>query len=327
MITALVTGSSGQDGLLLSQLLLSEGFRVVGLYRSEGPSVTRVRQLAPGVELVKGDIKDRACLDEVIARTRPDEIYNLAAFSSVAKSWEQVDEVMATNTIGVVNLLEAIRSWGDALGKQPRFYQASSSEMYGLVMESPQDERTRFHPRSPYGVSKLAAHQLTVNYRESYGMFACSGILFNHESRYRETHFVTRKITRGVAAIRCGIESEIVLGDLDVSRDWGDARDYVNAMRLMLRQSSPDDYVIASGESRSLREFLTIAFGTVGINDWERYVRSDRALFRPVEVGRLVGDANKARSVLGWRPRYGFEQTVSEMVESDLEQLRRDNSA
>ena len=322
MTTALVTGAAGQDGVLLCQLLLSHGVRVVGLVRSEGSAAARLRAMAPGAELVHGDITDRAGLDQLMARYDPDEVYNLAAMSSVAKSWALVDDVMATNTIGVVNLLEAVRAQAATSGRLARLYQASSSEMFGLPTDVPQDEDTRFHPRSPYAVSKLAAHHLTVNYRESYGMFACSGILFNHESPLREPHFVTRKITRGAAAISVGAQSELLLGDLDIRRDWGDARDSVEAMRLMLGHREPGDYVVATGQSHSLRDFLTIAFGAAGIDNWEPYVRFDPTMLRPVEVGNLVGNSSKARAVLGWSPRWTFEQTVVEMVEADLALLR-----
>lgn len=323
MTTALVTGAAGQDGLLLCQLLLSSDAHVVGLVRSEDVSADRLRALAPGTELARGDIRDRTCLDNLIARIDPDEIYNLAAISSVARSWVHVNDVMATNTIGVVNLLEAIRAYGAASGRMPRFYQASSSEMFGLPTDAPQNEDTRFHPRSPYAVSKLAAHHLTVNYRESYGMFACSGILFNHESPLRETHFVTRKITRAAAAISLGVQDELVLGNLEAFRDWGNARDYVEVMRLMLAHPEPADYVVATGKSHSLRDFLTVAFAAAGLPDWEPFVRSDPSLLRPVEVGNLVGDSSKARELLGWSPRRGFDETVAEMVEADLAQLRR----
>jgi GDPmannose 4,6-dehydratase len=320
--TALVTGAAGPDGVLLCQLLLSSDVRVMGLVRSSNALSDRLRVMAPGVERVRGDLTDRAGLSTLVARLQPDEVYNLAAMSSVAQSWALVDDVMATNTMGVVNLLEVLREHAQLSGRTPRFYQASSSEMFGLPAESPQDEETRFHPRSPYAVSKLAAHHLTINYRESYGMFACSGILYNHESPLREPHFVTRKITRAAAAIALGRQSELVLGDLDVSRDWGSARDYVEAMRLMLAHSEPDDYVVATGRSRTLREFLAVAFAAAGITDWEPYVRSDPALRRPVEVGNLVGDASKAKRVLGWSPRWTFEETIAEMVEADLALLR-----
>jgi len=321
MRTALIVGAAGQDGVLLAQLLLAEGGRVVGMVRSSGAHARRLKQLAPGIEVVFGDVTDRARLDVVMAEVRPDEVYSLAALSSVGRSWELVDEVMAVNTIGVVNLLEAVRAAGERSGLRARFYQASSSEMFGLPERSPQDENTGFHPRSPYAVSKLAAHHMTVNYRESYGMFACSGILYNHESPLREPHFVTRKITQGVAAIKLGRQDELVLGDLDVWRDWGHARDYVAAMRLIMRHDTPGDYIVATGRSRSLREFIATAFAQAGIQEWEPYIRSDPALRRPVEVAGLAGDASKARRELGWSPRHTFEEMVAEMVAADLDLL------
>jgi GDPmannose 4,6-dehydratase len=252
----------------------------------------------------------------------PDEVYNLAAFSSVARSWAQAHEVVETNTLAVVGLLEEVRAHQESSGHLVRFYQASSSEMFGSPTESPQTELTAVHPRSPYGVAKSAAHYMTVNYRESYGMFACSGILYNHESPLREPHFVTRKISMGVAAMATGQADRLQLGTIDVSRDWGYAPDYVRAMWLMLQHDQPGDYVVASGRSRTLREFLTIAFSCVGIDDWSDLVVSDDTLKRPAEVVGLVGDASKARSTLGWAPTKDFTGIVAEMVEHDLARLR-----
>jgi GDPmannose 4,6-dehydratase len=318
---ALVLGAAGQDGVLLARLLRSSGMQVYGLVRAHGEASQRLTAMAPGIEILLGDITDRARLEDVFVQTCPDYVYNLAALSSVARSWSTVERVMEVNTIGVVNVLEAIRTFAAKCGTSPRFCQASSSEMFGLPEQSPQNEQSGFHPRSPYGVSKLAAHHLTVNYRESYGLFACSGILFNHESPLRELHFVTRKITHGVAAIKLGLATELVLGNLDIQRDWGHARDYVAAMRLMIEHHRPDDYVVATGQSRSLREFLSTAFDVAGVPAWEQYVRSDPALLRPVEVAGLVGDAGKARRELGWTIEYSFDDMVAEMVVADLRRL------
>jgi GDPmannose 4,6-dehydratase len=319
--TALVTGAGGQDGVLLCRLLVREGARAVGMVRS-ADGAQRLAQFAPGTEVVQGDVTDRDRLAEVLGDTGAEQVYNLAAISSVGRSWQLVDDVMAVNTIGVVNLLEVIRRQVDDTGRPVRFYQASSSEMFGLPTVSPQDETTNFHPRSPYAVSKLAAHHLTINYRESYDLFACSGILYNHESPLREPHFVTRKITRAAAAIALGKQDELLLGNLDVRRDWGHAEDYVEAMWRMLQGDQPGDYIVATGRGRSLTDFIEAAFAAAGIADWRPYVRSDPALRRPVEVGDLVGDAAKARRVLGWTPRHTFEDLVAEMVETDLRLMR-----
>jgi GDPmannose 4,6-dehydratase len=315
--TALVTGAAGQDGVLLCRLLVRNGMRAVAMVRSAADR-ERLEALAPGAEPIEGDVTDGDRLSDVLAQAEADQVYNLAAISSVGRSWELVDQVMNVNTIGVVNLLEAVRRTADRTGRQIRFYQASSSEMFGLPTVTPQDEQTNFHPRSPYAVSKLAAHHLTINYRESYGLFACSGILYNHESTLREPHFVTRKITRAAAAISLGKQDELVLGNIDVRRDWGHAEDYVEAMWRMLQHDVPGDYVVATGRSRALTDFLAAAFAAVGIQDWRPYVRSDPSLQRPVEVGDLVGDAGKAHRVLGWKPRRTFEDLVAEMVEADL---------
>lgn len=326
MTTALILGAAGQDGILLSRLLLASGVRVVGLVRP-GAAEDRLRRLAPGVEITAGDVTDSERLGEVLDQYLPEQIYNLAALSSVGRSWELVEEVMAVNTMTVVHLLEGARRLQARAGGQVRFYQASSSEMFGLSVVSPQDEDTNFHPRSPYAVAKLAAHHLTINYRESYGLFACSGILYNHESPLREPHFVTRKITQAAAAISLGLTDQLTLGTLDVARDWGHAADYVDAMWRIMQHDQPGDYIVATGRGRTLREFLGVAFGVVGIEDWEPYVRCDLALRRPVEVGNLVGNADKARRVLGWTPRHTFEDMVTEMVDADLRLLRDQNPA
>ena len=316
---ALVTGASGQDGLLLAELLQQQGYRVWGLVRGgDGPRIELLRTRTPGLEVVHGDLCDRELVARTLREVAPHEVYNLAAFSSVARSWTHAREVMEVNALAVVNLLDEIRGLQDELGRGVRFYQASSSEMFGAPAASPQTESTALHPRSPYGVAKSAAHLLTMNYRESYGLFACSGILYNHESPLREPHFVTRKITQGVAAIAQGRADNLRLGTLDVTRDWGWAPDYVRAMWLMLQHDEPGDYVVATGSSRTLTDFLTAAFARVGIDDWTGLVRSDESLRRPAEVVGLVGDATKARTTLGWESTVGFEEIVARMVEHDL---------
>jgi GDPmannose 4,6-dehydratase len=315
--SVLITGAAGQDGILLAELLHHEGYDVWALVRPGSRGIAELTRRVPDVRLLLGDVQDRVCLREAIGAAQPAEIYNLAAISSVGRSWELVEQVMAVNAMGAMNVLEELRGFAVTSGGSPRFYQASSSEMFGLVAESPQREGTPFHPRSPYGVSKSAAHFLTVNYRESYGLFACSGILYNHESPLREPHFVTRKITQGVAAIERGLSDHIELGTLDVSRDWGYAPDYVRAMWLMLQQDEPDDYIVASGQQRTLEEFLATAFRCIGVDDWRPYIKVDDTLKRPAEVRGLVGDASKARSRLGWAPSVGFEEMISIMVEHD----------
>jgi GDPmannose 4,6-dehydratase len=316
---ALITGANGQDGILLAELLVGEGYQVWGLVRDDGPRTELLRDRVPGITVLRGDLCDRGLLTSSLEAVRPHEVYNLAAFSSVARSWGQAREVMEVNSLAVVDLLEAVRAQNAASDQAIRFYQASSSEMFGTPAVSPQTEETAFHPRSPYGVAKSAAHLLTLNYRESYGMFACSGILYNHESPLREPHFVTRKITQGVAAIAKGEANHLELGTLDVARDWGWAPDYVRAMWLMLQHDEPGDYIVASGQSHTLREFLSVAFACVGIDDWSTYVVTDPALVRPAEVMGLVGDASKAQKVLGWQPTVPFEEIVERMVRHDLE--------
>jgi GDPmannose 4,6-dehydratase len=315
---ALVTGANGQDGILLAELLVAQGYQVWGLVRGDGARTDLLRSRAPEVHLLRGDLCDRDLLVRALAEVRPHEVYNLAAFSSVGRSWSHAREVMEVNSLAVVTLLDEIRRLQDEIGRPVRFYQASSSEMFGTPAVAPQTEETAFHPRSPYGVSKSAAHLLTMNYRESYGLFACSGILYNHESPLREPHFVTRKITLGVAAIAQGRMDRLRLGTLDVARDWGWAPDYVRAMWLMLQHDQPGDYIVASGRSRTLTEFLDAAFAHVGIDDWSSLVVSDDSLRRPAEVVGLVGDAGKARTVLGWEPTIPFEEIVARMVEHDL---------
>jgi GDPmannose 4,6-dehydratase len=318
--TALILGAGGQDGILLSRLLVDHGLRVIGLVRP-GAAEDRLRRLAPGVEVTVGDVTDAVRLGEVLDQYLPEQIYNLAALSSVGRSWKLVESVMAVNAMSVVHLLEGVRRLQAQADGPVRFYQASSSEMFGLPSTSPQDENTNFHPRSPYAVSKLAAHHLTINYRESYGLFACSGILYNHESPLREPHFVTRKISRAAAAISLGLTDRLTLGTLDVARDWGHAEDYVEAIWRITQHHQPGEYIVATGRSRTLREFLGVAFGAVNIKDWERYVRCDPELRRPIEVSNLVGNPDKAHRVLGWTPRHTFEDMVTEMVDSDLRLL------
>ena len=317
--TALITGAAGQDGILLAELLVEQGYLVWGLVRDGAQRAALLRQRVPTMQLLHGDLGERDVLVEAVRTSAPDEVYNLAAFSSVARSWSHVHEVMEINALAVVTLLEELRTRQDATGQRVRFYQASSSEMFGTPSVSPQTEETAFHPRSPYGVAKSAAHLLTMNYRESYDMFACSGILYNHESPLREPHFVTRKITAGVAAIAQGRADRLELGTLDVARDWGWAPDYVRAMWLMLQHDVPGDYIVASGRSRTLREFISAAFTCVGIDDWSNLVVSDEGLMRPAEVVGLVGDPTKARKVLGWESTMPFEEIVARMVRHDLD--------
>jgi len=321
MRSALITGAAGQDGILLAELLVREGYDVWTLVRAETARTAELRRRVPEARVLVGDVEDRESLRTVLSLSRPGEVYNLAALSSVGRSWELVDRVMAVNAMGAMNLLEEVRRFGREFGIEPRYYQASSSEMFGAAPESPQHEGTPFHPRSPYGVSKSAAHFLTINYRESYGMFACSGILYNHESPLREPHFVTRKISMGVAAIERGDATHIQLGTLDVARDWGYAPDYVRAMWLMLQHDEPADYIVATGQARTLSEFLSTAFACIGVTDWQPYIKVDDALRRPAEVGGLVGNAKKARRALGWEHSRSFEEMVSIMVEHDLERL------
>ncbi len=316
---ALITGLTGQDGHFLATLLVDKGYEVSALVRrTYDPRCDLLRQELPTVRLLEGDLRDAESLLGVIGASQPDEVYNLAGFSAVGLSWQEAELASDVTGMGVLRLLEALRTYtaGD-MGKV-RFYQASSSEMFGQPLESPQTEVTAFHPRSPYGVAKAFAHHMTINFRESYGAFACCGILYNHESPRRGSSFVTRKITRGAARISLGLQDELVLGNIDVRRDWGHAADYVQAMWLMLQAERPDDYVVATGVTHSLRDLLEIAFARVGIEDWQGRVRQDPAFFRPADVSELCGDASKARDVLGWSPTRTFEQTVHEMVDADL---------
>ena len=319
MKRALITGITGQDGSNLAELLVEKGYEVTGIVRrSSAPNLWRIEHLLDRIELRPGDLLDQLSLMKVLAEVRPHEMYNLAAMSFVPASWDQPMLTGEFNAQGVTRLLEAIRQ----VDPEIRLYQASSSEMYGKVREVPQTELTPFYPRSPYGVSKVFAHYITVNYRESYNLFAVSGILFNHESPRRGLEFVTRKVSDGVARIKLGLADSLALGNLDAQRDWGFSGDYVRAMWLMLQQNQPDDYVIATGESHSVRELVELAFDHVKL-DWQRYVRLDPKFLRPAEVDHLIGDASKARAALGWRPEVDFAGLVRMMVDADLNRLSR----
>jgi len=319
MRRALITGVTGQDGSYLAELLLDRGYAVFGLVRrASTENFARIEHLRDRMTLVQADLLDQLSLIDVLERTQPDEVYNLAAMSFVPSSWQQPVLTAEFDAVGVTRLLEALR----LVNRRIRFYQASSSEMFGQVREVPQRETTPFHPRSPYGVAKVYGHCITVNYRESYDLFACSGILFNHESPRRGREFVTRKISDGVARIKHGMERDLALGNLDAQRDWGFAGDYVQAMWLMLQQDAPGDYVVATGETHSVQEFAELAFAHAGL-DWGKHVRLDAALRRPAEVDQLIGDASKARSVLGWQPTVPFRQLVEMMVDADVAALAR----
>ena len=314
---AIVTGITGQDGSYLAELLLDKGYEVTGIVRRLSASNSwRIDHLGDRITLRTADLLDQLSLVRVIQEVRPHEFYNLAAMSFVPASWDQPMLTGEFNSQGVTRVLEAIRQVDTGI----KIYQASSSEMYGRVREVPQTEMTPFYPRSPYGVSKVFAHYITVNYRESYGIFAVSGILFNHESPRRGIEFVTRKVTDGVARIKLGLSDHLPLGNLDACRDWGFAGDYVRAMWQMLQQDKADDYVIATGISHSVRELVETAFGHAGL-DWEKYVRMDPAFLRPAEVDHLIGDPGKARRVLGWEPTVTFEQLIAMMVDADLARL------
>src|SRR5579875_2410007 len=316
--TALITGITGQDGSYMAEFLLQRGYRVVGMTRRTSTDVhERIHHLVDDISFVSGDLLDQTSITSIVRDVRPDEIYNLAAQSFVPTSWQQPVLTGEFTALGVTRILEAIRSVDPAI----RFYQASSSEMFGKVQAVPQNETTPFYPRSPYGVAKVYGHWITINYRESYGLYAVSGILFNHESPRRGKEFVTRKISDGVARIKLGLATELRLGNLDAQRDWGFAGDYVRAMWLMLQQTQPDDYVVATGRTHAVREFVRLAFESVGL-DWERHVVVDPRYYRPAEVDLLVGDALKARDALGWEPDVSFEQLVADMVRCDVERLR-----
>jgi GDPmannose 4,6-dehydratase len=316
--TALITGITGQDGSYLAELLLAKGYRVVGMTRRTSTEVhERIEHIVGDLEILSGDLLDQSSMTSIVYAVRPDEIYNLAAQSFVPASWSQPVLTGEFTALGVTRMLEAIRQVNPAI----RFYQASSSEMFGNAVESPQSEKTAFYPRSPYGVAKVYGHWITVNYRESYGLYASSGICFNHESPRRGKEFVTRKISDGVARIKLGLAPELRLGNLDAQRDWGYAGDFVRAMWMMLQPPAPDDFVIATGRTHSVRDFVRIAFEAAGLGSYEPYVVVDPRFVRPAEVDQLIGDASKARRVLGWEPTVGFEELVAMMVEADLERL------
>jgi len=323
---ALITGITGQDGLYLAESLLAKNYEVFGVVRGQdNPKYRTVRELLPEVCLIKADITDLSSMIRAMDEAQPSEVYNLAAISFVPYSWENPGLTSDVTGKGVLTVLEAIRIWAGAELDRVRFYQASSSEMFGRVQQVPQVETTMLWPRSPYGAAKAFGHHLTVNYRESYGMHASSGILFNHESPRRGPEFVTRKVTRAVARISLGLQTDIRLGNLDAERDWGFAGDFVDAMWRMLQQDEPDDYVIATGRTHSIRQLLSVAFAVVGIDDWERYIVLDEKFLRPAEVDHLVGDASKARRQLGWTPTVTFEELIQMMVESDInEQTKLD---
>jgi GDPmannose 4,6-dehydratase len=316
--TALITGITGQDGSYLAEMLLEKGYRVVGMTRRTSTDVhERIQHIFEDVEFVSGDLLDQSSMTSIVDSVKPDEVYNLAAQSFVPTSWNQPVLTGEFTALGVTRVLEAIRH----VNPKIKFYQASSSEMFGKVHEVPQKESTPFYPRSPYGVAKVYGHWITVNYRESYNMFAVSGILFNHESSRRGKEFVTRKISDGVARIKLGLQKELLLGNLDAQRDWGFAGDYVRAMWLMLQQPQPDDYVIATGRTHYVRDFCRIAFEAAGLGSYEQYVRTDPRFVRPAEVDLLIGDPSKAKRVLGWEPEVSFEQLVAMMVEADVDRL------
>lgn len=320
MPRALITGITGQDGSYLAEFLLQKGYDVYGMVRRTSTvNKERIAHIVNNITLIDADLLDQLSLIQALQTSRADEVYNLAAMSFVSTSFQQPVATGEYTALSVTRMLEAVR-----LASWPiRFYQASSSEMFGKVRTVPQNEDTPFHPRSPYGVAKLYGHWITINFRESYNMFACSGILFNHESKRRGMEFVTRKISHSVARIHLGLQNKLALGNLDAQRDWGFAGDYVQAMWHMLQQQTPDDYVIATGVTHSVRDFVIAAFACVGIEDWQRYIEVDPKFFRPAEVDLLIGDASKAHKQLGWQPTVTFEQLVSMMVENDVQMLSR----
>ncbi len=321
--SALITGITGQDGSYLAELLLEKGYNVYGLVRRlSTPNTENIRHLLDKVELISGDLLDQKSLDDAVNEAQPDEVYNLAAQSFVKTSWNQAVLTGEYTALGVTRMLEAVKT----VNRKTKFYQASSSEMFGKVTETPQKETTRFYPRSPYGVAKVYGHYITVNYRESYDLFACSGILFNHESPRRGIEFVTRKISHAVARISLGKQDKLVLGNLDSKRDWGFAGDYVEAMWKMLQQDAPDDYVVATGQAHSIEEFVESAFNVIGISNWRDYVEANNPKFmRPAEVDYLIGDYSKAKEKLGWEPKTSFQQLVEMMVKADLEAERKND--
>ena len=320
MPRAFITGITGQDGQHLAEFLHSKGYQVFGMLKGQNnPRAHQIRDEFPYVELVPGDLADLSSLVAALEYSKPDEVYNLGAISFVPMSFGQTELTSNITGLGVMRMLEAVRMVGGTQNNTIRFYQASSSEMFGKVREVPQTELTPFHPRSPYGCAKVFGHDITVNYRESYDIFACSGILFNHEGPRRGLEFVTRKISNSAARIKLGLQDELVMGNLDAKRDWGYAGDYVRAMWLMLQQDQPDDYVVATGEMHSVEEFLTLAFAEAGLDDWHRYVRQDPKFFRPAEVDLLIGNPQKAQDKLGWVREVDFPSLVKMMVRHDLQ--------
>ena len=320
MKTAFITGISGMDGSHLADLLLTKGYKVYGMERrSSNVSDINTKHLKDKITILNGDMTDQNSLLRCLKESNPDEVYNLAAQSFVGESWNTPEQTSNVTGLGVLRILEAIREFNPKI----KFYQASSSEMFGRMVENPANENTPFYPRSPYGVSKLYGHWITKNYRESYNMFACSGILFNHESERRGIEFVTRKISDGVARIKLGLVNHISLGNLEAKRDWGYAPDYVEAMWLMMQQETPDDYLIATGETYSIKEFLNIAFNHIGITDWKSYVKQDSKFMRPAEVDVLRGNCNKAKKELNWKPKTTFTDLVKKMVDNDIKILKK----
>ncbi|RLV47642.1 GDP-mannose 4,6-dehydratase [Nocardioides mangrovicus] len=319
MTTALITGITGQDGLYLAELLLANGYDVHGIVRGQNnPKLELVRRVLPDVTVHTGDLTDLSSLMRAMRDSDPDEVYNLGAVSFVAYSWMNAQVTSDVTGLGVLNMLEAVRLHAGDDPAAVRYYQASSSEMFGKVQQVPQSEATLLWPRSPYGVAKVYGHYMTINYRESYGMHASSGILFNHESPRRGPEFVTRKVSQAVARIKLGLQDTLTMGNLDAQRDWGFAGDYVEAMWLMLQQPDGDDYVISTGETHSIRDLLDVAFAHVGIEDWSGLVEQDPRFMRPAEVDQLLGDSSKARSRLGWKPKVSFTELVQMMVDNDL---------
>jgi len=319
MVKALITGITGQDGSYLAEFLLDKGYEVYGMVRrSSVENFERIEHIKDKLKFVQADLLDQLSIIDAVKESQPDEIYNLAAMSFVPTSWKQPLLTGEFRALGVTRMLEAVRH----MNKDIKFYQASSSEMFGKVREVPQNENTPFYPRSPYGVAKVYGHYMTVNYRESYDIFACSGILFNHESPRRGLEFVTKKITHGAAMIKLGLADKLLLGNLDAKRDWGYAKDYVEAMWLMLHQDKPDDYVISTGETHSVKEWVELSFKCLDL-DWEKYVGIDERYIRPVDVDLLVGDSSKARKILGWAPKVKFEELIKIMVEYDYNNLKK----
>lgn len=314
---ALITGITGQDGSYLAELLLQKDYQVYGLVRrTSTPNYWRIEHLLDKIELISGDLTDQNSLNFAVKKSQPDEVYNLAAQSFVKASFDQPELTGDATALGVTRMLEAIR----IVKPEARFYQASSSEMFGKVKQTPQSEKTPFHPRSPYGVAKVYGHWITINYREAYNMFAVSGILFNHESPRRGVEFVTRKISRAAARIKLGKQKKLALGNLEASRDWGYAKDYVEAMWLMLQQDQPEDFVIGTEKTHSVKDFVKAAFKAVGLENWQDYVRQDKRFYRPAEVDLLIADASKAKKILNWQPETSFDDLVKIMVEADLKE-------